>query len=66
MNDPLVHVLLFLVVGVAIVTINTFFAESEDARALRSLPLRLLKFCLGCGIVAGVMLLVEHTVASVS
>jgi hypothetical protein len=37
-----------------------------DGPALRELPRRLLMFLLGCGVLVGIMLICEHTFASVS
>lgn len=65
MNDLGVHVLLLVVIGLAIAGIGSIYAEPEDARALRTLPKRLLVFLVGCAVVAGVMLLCEHTLARV-
>jgi hypothetical protein len=59
------HLVLFVVLGIAIVTLSAFFAEPEDGRALRSVPRRLLVLLIGCTILAGLMLIAEHTVASV-
>jgi NADH:ubiquinone oxidoreductase subunit 5 (subunit L)/multisubunit Na+/H+ antiporter MnhA subunit len=61
----LVHVVLFVVVGAAIVTMGAFYTERQDSAAWRSLPKRLAFFLLGCAILAGVMLLLEHTVGSI-
>lgn len=60
-----IHLVLFAVVGAAIVMMSSFFSEAEDGPALRALPRRLLYFFVGCGVLAGLMLLAEHTVASV-
>ncbi len=65
MNDLPFHLFLFVVGGTVIVIISTLFAESEDAQALAILPRRLLYFFAGCAAVAGVMLILEHTLASV-
>lgn len=65
MNDLGPHIALFLAISIAIVTFGTFYAEADDARALRSLPRKLLSFLVGCGVVIGVMLVCEHTFASV-
>jgi hypothetical protein len=65
-NDLWVHAALFLVLSAVIVLMGTFYAEPDDARALRSYPRRLVYFLAGCGALAGLMLLAEHTVASVS
>jgi hypothetical protein len=59
------HLVLFLFLGIAIVTLSAFFVEAEDRAALRSLPRRLLVFFVGCAVLAALMLLAEHTVASV-
>lgn len=65
MRDLGFHLGLFLVLATAIVTLSAFFAEAEDAPALRSVPRRLLVLVLGCAVLAGLILLAEHTVASV-
>ena len=65
MNDLLVHLVLFLVLSAVIVLMGTFYAEPDDAAALRSYPMRLVKFLLGCGVLTVLMLIAEHTVASV-
>jgi hypothetical protein len=64
-NDLWIHVALFLAISVAIVVLGAFYAEADDAKALRSLPRRLLNFAVGCAIVAAVMLICEHTFASI-
>lgn len=65
MNDLGTHLLLFSVVGVAIVALSAFFSEAEDDRALRTIPRRLLFFFVGCTILAAVLIVFELTVASV-
>lgn len=65
MKDIGTHLVLFAVVGLAIVTLSAVFAEPADAPAVRSLPRRLVWFFVGCGVVAGILLALEHTVASV-
>ena len=65
MNGPLVHLLLFLVASLVIVLIGTLFAESDDSAARREFPRRLIKFLVGCSIVLGIMLVCEHTLASI-
>lgn len=66
MIDPVRHVVLFLAVVVVIVTVHGFFFTTDDKQALGTLPRRLLKFLIWCGIVVGLMLVAEHTVASVT
>lgn len=65
MNDLPLHLALFVLAGSIIVTVSAMFAEPDDARMLRILPRRLLMFFLGCGAVIAVMLVCEHTFASV-
>jgi len=64
-NDLPFHLLLFAFTGTVIVTISSFFSEADDQAALRALPRRVLVFLGGCGLIAVVMLILEHTVASV-
>ncbi|MCA8981851.1 MAG: hypothetical protein H6831_09520 [Planctomycetes bacterium] len=63
--DLPIHLALFTVVALAIVMLSSFFTEPEDGPALRALPRRMLYFFVGCGVLAGLMLIAEHTVASV-
>ena len=65
MNDLPFHLFLFVLAGSVIVVIGTFFAESEDRAALKALPRRLTTFFLGSALVAVVMLICEHTFASI-
>lgn len=65
MKDLPVHLLLFLVSGAVIVVISAMFSEPDDTALLRVLPRRLLVFFAGCVAVAVVMLVLEHTLASV-
>ncbi len=65
MNDLPFHLLLFVIAGTVIVTISTLFSETEDRAALAILPRRLLVFFAGCFAVAVVMLILEHTLASI-
>jgi hypothetical protein len=65
-NDLPIHLLLFLFVGVAIVSLGSFFGDTEDAQALGNIPRRLVVFFAGCGVVALLLLVIEHTVAAVS
>ena len=66
MSDFVVHLLLFVLVATAIVTLGSFYADAGDERALRALPRRFLVFCFGCALLAGIMLICEHTFASVT
>lgn len=65
MNDIGVHVLLFALIGAGIVAMACFYSEPADRPALRSIPRRLVVFTIGCGILAALMVLAEHTIASV-
>lgn len=65
MNDLGFHLLLFFASGTVIVVISVLFTEPDDRRALAVLPRRWLVFFAGCLAVAAVMLLFEHTLASI-
>ena len=65
MNDLGLHLLLFVVVSAAIVLSSAFFAEREDGRAFSSLPRRFAVFLFGCALLAGILLLLGATFASV-
>jgi formate hydrogenlyase subunit 3/multisubunit Na+/H+ antiporter MnhD subunit len=56
---------LFALVSAAIALSGAFYSHSEDAPALRSLPRRLFVFFLSCTILGAVLLVMEHTFASV-
>jgi hypothetical protein len=63
-KDIGIHALLFVVVSFAIVLLGSFYADAEDRPALKVLPRRLLVFLAGCAVLAGIMLILEHTVAA--
>ena len=65
MKDLPVHLLLFLVAGSIIVAVSCMFSEPDDKAALRSFPKRWIHFFGGCVLVAVVMLVCEHTFASI-
>lgn len=65
MKDLPLHLLLFAFMGLSIVVLGAMFSEREDGPLFAGLPKRLGWFFLGCGVLAGVMLLAEHTVAAV-
>lgn len=60
------HVLYFLVLSFAIVVMSAFYSEPDDGPALHSIPRRYVVFVAACGLVAGIMLLLERLFASVS
>ena len=64
MKDLGFHLLLFVITSAVIVTLSALFSSRSDREAFASLPKRLLTFLLGCGAVAVVMLIFEHTFAS--
>jgi len=66
MDDLGTHALLFLVTASIVVAVSCMFSETEDHAALAVFPRRLFKFMVGSGLVLGVMLVLEHTLASVS
>jgi hypothetical protein len=65
LNDYLIHFLLFLFAGSVIVAISCMFADADDRSALKAFPRRWLTFMGGCGLVVLIMLLFEHTFASI-
>ncbi|HTF90416.1 MAG TPA: hypothetical protein VK843_18510 [Planctomycetota bacterium] len=66
MSEIVVHILLFLVASLAIVGLGSCYADAADGPALRNFPRRFLMFLAGCGLLAAIMILLEHTVASVN
>jgi hypothetical protein len=66
MDDLGTHALLFFVTASIVVAVSCMFSEEGDQAALAVFPRRLFKFMVGSGIVLGVMLVLEHTLASVS
>jgi hypothetical protein len=64
-NDVVVHLALFAAIGIGIVTLASFYAEPDDAKALPTLPRRFAMFALGCGVLAVLLVVAQHTVASV-
>ncbi|HPF13840.1 MAG: hypothetical protein H6830_12105 [Planctomycetes bacterium] len=65
MNNLWIHTGLFVLVSSVIVAISCMFADSDDRAALRSFPRRWLSFMGGCLLVVAVMLVLEHTFASI-
>lgn len=65
MNDILFHIVLFLVAGTVIVIISCMFTEADDGAAMRSFPRRWITFFGGCALVTAIMLIAEHTFASI-
>jgi hypothetical protein len=63
-KDLGVHLLLFLTIAVAIVTLGVFYSDAEDRPAFRAWPRRMLTFCVGCLVLVAIMLVCEHTFAS--
>ena len=66
MNDLVFHIGLFLFSTLVIVAISCMFTEADDQKALRLFPRRYLTFVVVTSSVVTVMLVVEHTFASVS
>ncbi len=66
MIDPLVHIALFLLAALAIVFAGSTFSDLDDGALLRTLPKKVGWFCLWCAVLAVVILLLEHTLASTS
>ncbi|MFT4537757.1 MAG: hypothetical protein ACI835_000187 [Planctomycetota bacterium] len=65
MNDLGFHLLLFLFSGGIIVVMASLFNAPDDKEAFRTLPKRMAYFVMGCSLVAGIMLVLEHTLAAV-
>ena len=63
--DSIVHVLLFALAAFAIVFASATFHEPEDGPLWKSLPKRYGWFCLWMVLISVVMVIAEHTVASV-
>jgi len=63
--ELLIHIVLFLIASVAIVGMGSCYSDAEDAPALRNFPRRYLMFVGGCGLLALIMIVLEHTIASV-
>ncbi len=64
MSEIVVHILLFLVAALAIVGLGTCYADAEDGPALRNFPRRYLMFVEGGALLAVIMVVLEHTLAS--
>jgi hypothetical protein len=64
-KDLPTHLGLFTLIAVAIVVLGAMYAEPTDEAAARGLPRRLLYFFAGCALLTVVVLVLEHTVASV-
>ncbi|MFT5735075.1 MAG: hypothetical protein ACJAZN_001172 [Planctomycetota bacterium] len=66
MNDLGFHIGLFLFSTLVIVAVSCMFTEADDQKALKLFPRRYLTFVLVSTVVIVLMLVVEHTFASVS
>jgi hypothetical protein len=65
LKDYLLHGGLFLFAGSVIVAISCMFADADDRTAMKAFPRRWLTFFGGCLLVVLIMLIFEHTLASV-
>jgi hypothetical protein len=65
MSELAIHIGLFLIVSLAIVGMGSCYSDAADEPALRNFPRRYLMFVAGCSVLALVMLILEHTIASV-
>ena len=59
------HIAMFVLAAGAIVLMGTFYAEPDDARALRALPRRFASFLIGSAAVVGLMIVCEAIFASI-
>lgn len=57
--------MLFLGAALPIVVIGSFVANADDETAFKQLPRRLGVFVVSCGVLLGLVLLAENTLASV-
>lgn len=64
MKDLPFHLALFAFVGLAIVSLSSFYAESDDRAALRGIVRRFAYFAFGCTVLVGVILFCESFFAS--
>jgi hypothetical protein len=64
MIDPLLHLAFFVLAALAIVFAGSTFSELEDAPLLRALPKKVGWFCLWCAVLALLIVVLEHTLAS--
>jgi hypothetical protein len=64
-RDLPLHLALFALISFAIVLLSGMYSEPDDAKLVRALPRRFVVFVLGCTVVAGLVLLFEHTFARV-
>lgn len=65
MSEIAIHILLFLVASLAIVGLGSCYADAADGPALRNFPRRFMMFVAGCALLALIMIVLEHTIASV-
>jgi hypothetical protein len=66
MDDLGQHIGLFLLSTAIIVAVSCMFTEADDGKALRLFPRRYVTFVVVSVVVAVAMLILEHTLASVS
>ncbi|MEM6674296.1 MAG: hypothetical protein AAF726_15735 [Planctomycetota bacterium] len=66
MHDLPIHIVLFLLTTAIVVAVSCMYTEADDGRALRLFPRRYTVFVVVSGLVVAAMLLLEHTLASVS
>ena len=65
MDDLGFHIALFLATAAVVVATSCMFSEPEDGAALKAFPVRYFKFLVGSAVVLVLMLVFEHTFASV-
>jgi hypothetical protein len=63
--DLPIHLALFVAVVLVIILVHGFFYSLDDREALKGVPWRAGKFLFWCAVVAGAMIVAEHTVASI-
>jgi preprotein translocase subunit Sec61beta len=65
MDDLGLHIALFLLSAMVIVAVTCMYTEAEDGKAIRLFPRRYATFVLASAAIVVVMIVVQHTMASV-
>ena len=65
MDDLGLHIALFLLSAMVIVAVTCMYTEAEDGKAIRLFPRRCATFVLASAAIVVVMIVVQHTMASV-
>ena len=55
MSPLILRLFLFAIAALAIVTMSAFYAEADDAAALKSIPRRFVRFYLACVLLTAIV-----------